>query len=128
MKVKLTDLAKELDEPFPRMLDLVGQKLTQEEYTGTGKNTRLSPDAAEKLRLCFVIPPAVPDVFKARVLREMPNPKWVFCALTGIGKNVLVLVPKRLRGKLVGKNIEVHAINDANGTTYRHADCAQYVY
>lgn len=128
MKVKLTELAKELGQTFERMDNLKSQKLTTEEYTGTGKNTWLKFDAAEKLRLCFVIPPAVPNVYRALVLREMPNPKWVFCALIGMNENVLVLVPKRLRGRLVGKNIEVHAITDANGTTYRHADCAQYVY
>lgn len=128
MKIKLTELAAELGQTFKHMDALKAQKLQEEEFSGVGKNTWLTPDAAEKLRLCFVVPPAVPDVFKAVVLRHVPNPKWVFCRLLGLDQNVLVLVPKRLRGKLIGKTIEVHAITDTNGTTYRHADCGKYVY
>jgi hypothetical protein len=54
------------------------------------------------------------------VVKQCPNPNWVWALINGT--KTPVAIPSKLRGKLIGKTIPVHAITDASGTTYRHAD------
>lgn len=128
MKVKLTELAKKLGKTFDELHQLKLDKLVAGEYTGSGRNTWLIEEAAEKLRLAVELPPAVPTVLDARVLHDAPNPNWVYAIIQDVNGKRPVAIPRRLRGKLSGKPIKVHAITDATGTTYRHASLTGHYY
>lgn len=75
------------------------------------------------------IPESIPeapkqtDVFKAKVLQQAKNPQWVFCVASGrdLGK-INVAIPRRLTGKLVDKFIQVEAISDSTGISYRYVE------
>lgn len=65
--------------------------------------------------------PEQTDVFTAKVLRQANNPQWVYC--TAVGRDlgcIHVAIPRSLTKKLVNKNIEVEAITDQSGTSYRY--------
>jgi hypothetical protein len=126
MKTKITDLSVELKVPYAELMEIAKAKLSEKDYTGAGKRLWLTEAAVEKLKLALAVPPAVPDVIIGQVLSEAPNNRWVYCTLAGKEGKHPVLIPNRLRGKLVGKKIEVHAITDATGTTYRHAALSGY--
>jgi hypothetical protein len=121
MKTKLTDLAKKLKIEWEEALRLRDTKLHPAEWTGNGKNTWLTPEATVKLELAVVVPPVVPDLLKGRVIHEAPNPSAVYVIIEGKPGKLPVFIPRRLHGKLIGKNIPIHAITDIKGTTYRHA-------
>lgn len=121
MKTKLTDLAKKLKIEWDEAVKLRDSKLDPAEWTGTGKNTWLTPEAAKKIELAVVIPPVVPDLLYGIALLQAPNPYIVYAKIEGIEGKHPVFIPRRLHGKLIGKRIPIHAITDAKGTTYRHA-------
>jgi hypothetical protein len=67
--------------------------------------------------------PKQTDVFTAKVLRQANNPQWVYC--TAVGRDlgcIHVAIPRRLTQKLVNKNIQVEAITDQSGTSYRYVE------
>lgn len=120
-RVNIKQLAEELSEPVERLLSLKNEKLKPEHYVGNGKNTWLNQEGAELLRLAVAAPLAVPTRLKALVLKSAPNPRWVYASIAGVPNKHPVAIPAKLRDRLVGKHIEVEAITDANGTTYRYA-------
>ena len=122
MKLKLTELAERLGIPFKEALRLKQEKLAASELTGIGTNTMVTEKGAEEIELAVAVPLAVPTQHEGVVLREAPNPNYVYAKLNGIEGAWPVVIPRRLRGKLLGKRIPIHAITDANGTTYRHAN------
>lgn len=124
MKTKLTELAKTLNIEWDEALKLRDTKLETSEWTGKGKNTWLTPQAATKIELAADIPPAVPDVLYARHVRNCNNPQWIRAKIEGFTGNPStydILIPRRLYGKLEGKRFPIHAITDEKGTTYRYA-------
>jgi hypothetical protein len=103
------------------LVKLKREKLSPGQYTGYGKNTWLTVDGAETLRLAVDAPLAVPTKLRGIVIRDAQNPRWVYVKLEGVDGKVPVAIPRRLRGMLAGKNISIDAITDAQGgTTYRH--------
>lgn len=65
--------------------------------------------------------PVHKNVFKAKVLDQAKNPQWIYCqAIDWDSGKIPVVIPRRLTGKLVGKQIVVEAIEDNIGTTYRY--------
>ena len=67
--------------------------------------------------------PQKTDIFLARVLQQAKNPQWVYCLAPGkdLGK-IAVVIPRRLSGKLEGKFIQVEAISDSTGVSYRYVE------
>ena len=128
MKVKMTELGKKLGKSYEEMVALRDEKLVSGEWRGTGRNTWLLPEAAEKLELACKLPPAVPQILRAVVLYDAPNPNWVYGIIDGVEAKQPIAIPRRLHGKLAGKRIEAHAITDATGTTYRHASLYGHNY
>ena len=119
---KLTTLAKELKMDVHALVKLKMQKVPQAHCSGFGKNTVLTKEGADMLRLAAVAPLAVPNRLGAVVIRDANNPRWVYATIDGKEGKVPVAIPMRMRGMLSGKRIEVDAITDASGgTTYRHA-------
>lgn len=67
--------------------------------------------------------PKKTDIFLAKVLQQAKNPQWVYCLAPGkdSGK-IAVVIPRKFSGKLEGKLIQVEAISDSTGVSYRYVE------
>jgi hypothetical protein len=119
MKIKITELAEQLGTSVNDLLSLK-EKLTEEQWSGRGKNTWFTEDAVEVLRVALDIPEIVPNKARGIVLYSARNPNYVYVKLNGKEGKVPVCIPRRMRDKLDGKNINVELITDDTGTSYRY--------
>lgn len=58
----------------------------------------------------------------AKFLHNANNPRYVFAKVVGFEGKHPVLVPRKLQGRLEGKNFKVEKIEDVTGITFRHED------
>ena len=119
MKVKLTKLAEENEVTFEEAMDLAKEKLPEDSLTGKGKNTWVNEEGQEILARAFEIPEIVPKYLKGKVMHAAPNPHYVYAYIKELSKKVPVIQGKRYMGKLLGKNIDIEAIQDNKGVSYR---------
>lgn len=119
MKVKLTKLAEENEVTFEEAMDLAKDKLPEDSLTGKGKNTWVNEEGQEILAKAFEIPEIVPKYLKGKVMHDAPNPHYVYAYIKELSKKVPVIQGKRYIGKLIGKNIDIEAIQDNKGVSYR---------
>jgi hypothetical protein len=63
------------------------------------------------------------DVFMAKITQQAKNPQWVYGVVHGrdLGR-IAIAIPRRLTDKLVGKHIQVEAISDSTGVSYRYVE------
>ena len=120
-KVKLTKLAEENDISFDEAMELAKEKLPEDYLTGKGKNTWIHEDGQDILREAFDVPELVPKFLKGNVMHDAPNPHYVYAHIKEIGKKVPVVISKHFKGKLIGKQIDIEAIQDNKGVSFRHA-------
>ena len=123
--ISVKALAEELGKTVEEIDVVRGSKLSTKHWTRRGKGISLSDEGADIIRGHFDIPEAFPSKHRAFVKAEARNPSWVWCVLDGMEGRFPVAIPRRLRGKLVGKYITVDAITDINGTTFRHEALGQ---
>ena len=119
MKVKLTKLAEENEVTFEEAMNLAKKKLPEDSLTGKGKNTWVNEEGQEILARAFEIPEIVPKYLKGKVMHDAPNPHYVYAYIKELSKKVPVIQGKRYIGKLIGKNIDIEAIQDNKGVSYR---------
>jgi len=119
MKVKLTKLAEENEVTFEEAMNLAKEKLPEDSLTGKGKNTWVNEEGQEILAKAFEIPEIVPKYLKGKVMHDAPNPHYVYAYIKELSKKVPVIQGKRYMGKLLGKNIDIEAIQDNKGVSYR---------
>lgn len=120
-KRKLKDIAEEKEIPFEEAFDLAKSKLAAEDLTGRGKATWVSEDGQAILEEALDIPEIVPKHYKARVIHGAPNKNYVYAYIKEISKKVPVVIGRLFVNKcLIGKNIDVEAIADNKGVSYRH--------
>ena len=119
-KLRLTTLAKELGIDVNQLVKLKGQKLSPENYTGFGKNTWLTVEGAEILRIAVEAPLACPNKFEGVVIGPCRNSRWVYVKIDGKEGRTPVQIDRRWHAQtMVGKRIRIDAITDAQGgTTY----------
>lgn len=120
-KVKLTKLAEENDISFEEAIEIAQDKLPEDYLTGKGKNTWVCEEGQEILVEAFDIPELVPKFLKGRVQYAAPNPHYVYAYIPEIQKKVPVVISKHFKDRLIGKNIDIEAIQDNKGVSYRHA-------
>lgn len=118
--VTIQQLARETNKSTDELLLLIQDRIPEGERFGSGYATFFNEEGAKLVRLAAEIPAAVPPRLKARVIGPCANDKWVWCRIEGMEGRHPVLIPRRLRGKILGKPITIEAITDINGTTYRH--------
>lgn len=117
----IKQLADELGKTVDELVKLKNEKLSKEDCIGFGRNTKFTDRGAELLRLAVEVPLAVPNKLTGTVISEARNPRWVYAKIAGKEGRHPVAIPRKLRGKLLGKQILIDAITDAaGGTTYRH--------
>lgn len=118
-KIKIGTLAKETGVGIEDLLTIAKNK-APDGISGHGKLSWLTEAAADTVRLTLEAPLAVATKTWARITRPARNESWVYGRIDGIDGAVLVAVPRKLRGRLVGKTVPVESITDAaNETTYR---------
>jgi hypothetical protein len=125
MKKRITVMAAELGTTEEEIMKIAGEKLTRAQYTGTGKNTWFTEAGQKVVETALFIPEAAPKKLIGWVLAECRNPRWVWATIEGKQGKHPVLIPARLRGKLIAKQIAIDAITDINGTTFRHESLGQ---
>ena len=114
------DLAQELGKSVKEIEEVRKAKLTASQWKRVGKGCVYTDGGADIIRGHFVVPEVFPVKRQAYVKGEANNPRFVWCVIDGMEGRFPVLIPRKLRGKLVGKYITVDAITDINGTSYRH--------
>ena len=120
-KKRLTQIAEENDVSFEEAMHLVQTKLPQESVTGRGKATWIDEEGQEIIDQAFDIPEITPKYYKGKVLYEAPNNHYVYCHIPELQKKVPVVIGKLFIGRLIGKQIDIEAISDNKGVSYRHA-------
>lgn len=120
-KVKLTKLAEENEVSFEEAMEIAKDKLPEDYLTGKGKNTWVCEEGQEILIEAFDVPELVPKFLKGRVQYAAPNPHYVYAYIPEIQKKVPVVISKHFKDRLIGKNIDIEAIQDNKGVSYRHA-------
>jgi len=119
---KFLEIAEELKLTTFKLAKLRDQKLTKDEDWLVHDGKQYFTEAGcEKLRLAVAVPLAVPRKAIVKVLHRAPNSHWVYGKLPNDYRKVPVAVRPSWCDRLVGKNITVDIIEDANGgITYRH--------
>jgi hypothetical protein len=121
-KIRLISIVKDWDTNFDDLYKFCSACLDDNMLTGTGRATWVSEEGQKILgegRDNF-IPEIIPDTYEAFVLKNAQNPNYVFAYIRSIPLKVPVIVPRRFRGRLVGKNILIEKIEDKNGASYRY--------
>ncbi len=113
-------LAEELGKTLEEIEAVRLSKLSTTQWCKRGVGVSLTPEGSDIIRMHFLVPEAFPTKHKAFVREEARNPRFVWCNLDGLEGRFPVAIPKKFRGKLVGKYITVDRITDIHGTTYRH--------
>tara|TARA_R100001163_G_scaffold65799_1_gene64995 strand:- start:6951 stop:7322 length:372 start_codon:yes stop_codon:yes gene_type:complete len=113
-KKKLTEIAKEYELTFEEAQDIVLNCLVEEMVTGRGKNTWIS-EGGQSL-FDDLVP--IDVIYRAKVLHQMPNPKYVSCYIRELSQKVNVEIPLRFTGQLTGKIIHIEANNKNEKTQY----------
>ena len=119
-KEKVHTLALELGADVVELAKLAEEKLPAEMLGGRG-GLHLWIDRAgvPVLEEALQVPEFTPKTYYGRVVRDAPNPAFVYVHIQDIGKAVPTLIPRQFAGKLKGKRIRVEEIEDARGISYR---------
>lgn len=115
------ELAQQHGVTVEKLLETIYDKLPPEGYVGKGKNTWVNQDQLDTIKLATEALLVVPACISGRVKKLALNPRWVYCLIDGMENLKPVMVPSRLRDRILGKNIAIEAITDATGTSYRYA-------
>lgn len=119
-KQRLSKLAQEYDIPFEEALRIVQESFPSEFLTGKGKLTWVSEEGQDIIHDNLFIAEIIPPTFLGEVLSECPNARFNYVYSKEVGKRVPVMIPRKLRGKLVGKIICFEGIKDDTGVSYRY--------
>ena len=121
-KARIDRLAKEWRVDVEELLSLATDKLSDKMMTGKMKTTWINEEGQYILKNSLDVPECVPKHYEGRVIKPAANPSYVYAFIKEIGKKVPVVVPRRWRGRLTGKNVLIEAIQDINGTSYRYRE------
>jgi len=65
------------------------------------------------------MPELVPNYYRVKVVREAPNPNYVYAKFWEFDRVLPVVVPRKYSKLLKGKMIKVEEIKDEKGCSYR---------
>ena len=120
-KKRLIQISKELNISVEKAMDLVDKKLSIDMVSGKQRATWITEEGQVILEEAAYIEEIVPKYFKGWVIKAALNPNYVFAEIKEIGEKVAVSIPRRLRGRLIHKNIIIHGIKDETGISYRYS-------
>lgn len=120
-KKRLSVIAKENEVSFDEALQLAKDKLPEEEITGKGLGLWISEIGQDILVEAFDIPELTPKMYRGVVHSKAPNRSYIYAYIGEIKKKVPVVIPRRMEDWLTpGKRIDIEAIEDSKGVSYRY--------
>lgn len=120
-KKRVQTIANEYEVELDYLLDLVESKLPEHTITGTGKARWINEEGQEILKEAVDIPELTPKRYRGAVHSKAPNRSYIYVYIKEIQKKVPVVIPRKFENHFTpGKNVNVEAITDINGTSYRY--------
>tara|TARA_A100000171_G_scaffold47190_1_gene52877 strand:- start:793 stop:1179 length:387 start_codon:yes stop_codon:yes gene_type:complete len=120
MKIRLKEVAEKNGIDFNELLELAKEKLPQGVLTGRGKGIWIPQDCVHVLQKSLFIDEITPKHRQGIVVKECPNPRFVWVLCKEINKKMPVMIPRKMFGKLKGKLIMFEEIRDDSGASYRY--------
>jgi hypothetical protein len=120
-KKRLKTIAEENEVELDYLIELVESKLPEHTITGTGFARWISEEGQELLAQAVDIPELTPKRYRGVVHSKAPNRSYIYVYIREIRKKVPVVIPRKLEHSLTeGKSVNVEAIEDTKGTSYRY--------
>ncbi len=120
-KKRVQAIAKEHDIELDLLLELVKSKLPEHTVTGTGKARWINEEGQSMLEEAVDIPELTPKRYRGAVHSKAPNKSYIYVYIREIQKKVPVVIPRKFENHFTpGKNVNVEAITDETGTSYRY--------
>lgn len=113
-KKRLSVIAQEYNISYKQAQELVFQNLDENMVSGLPHLLWIDDKGQDALD--DLIP--MPVLYRGKVLKECPNPSYVSVHHRERSAKVNVKIPRRMRGKLVGKMIYFREKNDGESRTY----------
>jgi len=118
MKRKLIDIVEDYKITWEEGLDIVTNHLSEDMVTGANRLLWINEVGQEAID--NIIP--IPKVFRGRVIGELPNPKFVQVRCPDIVSKVLVMIPPKMQGRIMGKIICFTSEGEGDQMRYVHKD------
>lgn len=120
-KKRLKTIAAEHEVQVDEIVELVDTKLPEHTITGTGYARWINEEGQQLLAKAVDIPELMPKRYRAVVHSKAPNRSYVYVYIREIQKKVPMVIARRYEDWLTpGKQVNVEAIEDEKGTSYRY--------
>jgi hypothetical protein len=120
-KKRLKTIAAEHEVQVDEIVELVETKLPEHTITGTGYARWINEEGQELLAEAVDIPELMPKRYRGIVHSKAPNRSYVYVYIHEIKKKVPMVIARKFEDWLTkGKNVNVEAIEDERGTSYRY--------
>lgn len=120
-KKRIQKLAQEHDIALECLIELIESKLPEHTITGNGYARWISEEGQDLLEEAVDIPELMPKRLRGVVHSKAPNRSYIYVYIREIKKKVPVVIPRKLEDFLTtGKRVNVEAISDEKGTSYRY--------
>ena len=120
-KKRLKTIAAEHEVQVDEIVKLVETKLPEHTVTGTGYARWINEEGQELLARAVDIPELMPKRYRGVVHSKAPNRSYVYVYIREIQKKVPMVIARRYENWLTqGKQVDVEAIEDEKGTSYRY--------
>lgn len=120
-KKRLKTIAEEHKVKVEYIAELVDTKLPEHTITGTGYARWINEEGQEFLAEAVEMPELTPKRYTGIVHSKAPNRSYVYVYIHEIQKKVPMVIARRYEDWLTkGKRVNVEAIEDAKGTSYRY--------
>lgn len=120
-KKRLKTIAEEHNLNVDEIVELVDSKLPVHTITGTGYARWINEEGQELLAEAVDIPELMPKRYRGIVHSKAPNRSYVYVYIHEIKKKVPMVIARKFEDWLTkGKQVNVEAIEDEKGTSYRY--------
>jgi hypothetical protein len=120
-KKRLKTIAAEHEVQVDEIVELVETKLPEHTITGTGYARWINEEGQELLAKAVDIPELMPKRYRGIVHSKAPNRSYIYVYIHEIKKKVPMVIARKFEDWLTkGKNVNVEAIEDERGTSYRY--------
>ena len=120
-EVKTIDIMREHGVKRAELYDII-DKLGIKKFKGEDKTWCISAEDAEVVEAELNMPePFQVMHYQARGIKPCNNKRFFYCTVKGFEGKWPVLIPRKLQGRLLGKEFTVEKIEDETGITFRHS-------
>ena len=120
-KKRLKTIAEEHEVELDYIVELVESKLPVHTITGAGYARWINEEGQELLMQAVDIPELTPKRYRGVVHSKAPNRSYVYVYIHEIRQKVPMVIARKLEDWLTkGKQVNVEAIQDEKGTSYRY--------